>query len=153
MDQVIWLAETFEGAWHLNLFSRTMVKLACATVFDVWMKNIYILDYPKCDQWRFWSSCANAQADLNLRWALVPGDTCSVVAAILRFGRITYYIIFQSRGPLEIRGSCKKVLSLGSDYFSATFYQTYFYYKPSKYSTFTETHFCNPFTQSRKAEK
>ena len=26
----------------------------------------------------------------------------------------------------------QKVLSLGSDYFSATFYQTYFYYKPSK---------------------
>ena len=42
---------------------------------------------------------------------------------------------------LYIRGSCKKVLSLGSDYFSATFYQTYFYYKPSKYSPFTETYF------------
>ena len=34
----------------------------------------------------------------------------------------------------------QKVLSLGSDYFSATFYQTYFYNKPSKYSHFTETH-------------
>ena len=45
----------------------------------------------------------------------------------------------------------QKVLSLRSDYFSATFYQTYFYYKPSKYSPFTETHFCNLFTQSRKA--
>ena len=31
----------------------------------------------------------------------------------------------------------------GSDYFSATFYQTYFYYKPSKYSSFTDIHFCN----------
>ena len=47
----------------------------------------------------------------------------------------------------------QKVLSLGSDYFSATFYQTYFYYKPSKYSPFTETHFCNLFAQSRKADK
>ena len=47
----------------------------------------------------------------------------------------------------------QKVLSLGSDYFGATFYQTYFYYKPSKYSPFTETHFCNLFTQSRKADK
>ena len=47
----------------------------------------------------------------------------------------------------------QKVLSLGSDYFSATFYQTYFYYKPSKYTPFTETHFCNLFTQSRKADK
>ena len=47
----------------------------------------------------------------------------------------------------------QKVLSLGSYYFSATFYQTYFYYKPSKYSPFTETHFCNLFTQSQKADK
>ena len=47
----------------------------------------------------------------------------------------------------------QKVLLLGLDYFSATFYQTYFYYKPSKYSPFTETHFCNLFTQSRKADK
>ena len=47
----------------------------------------------------------------------------------------------------------QKVLSLGSYYFSAMFYQTYFYYKPSKYSTFTETHFCNLFTQSQKADK
>ena len=41
-----------------------------------------------------------------------------------------------------VRGSCKKFLSLGSEYFSATFYQTYFHYKPSKYSPFAETHFC-----------
>ena len=40
----------------------------------------------------------------------------------------------------------QNVLSLGSDYFSATFYQTYFYYKPSKHSPFTETHFCILFT-------
>ena len=46
----------------------------------------------------------------------------------------------------------QKVLPLGSDYFSAVFYQTYFYYKPSKYSPFTETHFYNLFTQSRKAD-
>ena len=47
----------------------------------------------------------------------------------------------------------QKVLSLGSDYLSATFYQTYFYYKPSKYSPFIETHFCNLLTQSQKADK
>ena len=43
----------------------------------------------------------------------------------------------------------QKVLSLGLDYFRATFYPTYFYYKPSKYSPFTETHFCNLFTQKQ----
>ena len=47
----------------------------------------------------------------------------------------------------------QKVLSLGSDYVSATVYQTQFYYKPSKYYPFTETHFCNHFTQSRNADK
>ena len=62
-------------------------------------------------------------------------------------GRVT---CFDETGNTRI---LQKVLSLGSDYFSATFYQTYFYYKPSKYSPFTETHFCNLFTQSRKADK
>ena len=47
----------------------------------------------------------------------------------------------------------QKVLSQGSDYFSAMFYPIYFYYKPSKYFPFTETHFCNLFTQLRKADK
>ena len=46
----------------------------------------------------------------------------------------------------------QKVLSLGLDYFSATFYQTYFNYKPSKYSPFTETHFCNLFLPSREKQ-
>ena len=53
----------------------------------------------------------------------------------------------------DIYEGLEKVLSLGSDYFSAMFYRTYFYYKPSKYSPFTETHFCNLFTQSQKADK
>ena len=38
-------------------------------------------------------------------------------------------------------GGPAKSFVTGSDYFSVTFYQTYFYYKPSKYSPFTETHF------------
>ena len=33
--------------------------------------------YPKCVQWRFWSDCAFAQADLNLRWAHRPEGTVS----------------------------------------------------------------------------
>ena len=45
----------------------------------------------------------------------------------------------------------QKVLSLGSDYFSATFYQTYFYYKPSKYSPFTEDIFVT-FLPSREKQ-
>ena len=43
-----------------------------------------------------------------------------------------------------------KSLSLGSDYFSATFYQTYFYYKPSNYSPLYRHTFCNLFTRREK---
>ena len=60
---------------------------------------------------------------------------------------ISLHITFESCDMRVLQ----KVLSLGSDYFNAI-YQTYFYYKPSKYSRFTETHFCNLFTQSRKAD-
>ena len=45
----------------------------------------------------------------------------------------------------------QKVLSLGSDYFSVTFYQTYFYDKPSKYPPVLK-HFCNLFFSSREKQ-
>ena len=35
---------------------------------------------PNCDQWRFWSDCENAQADLNLRWSHMPKGTFSNVS-------------------------------------------------------------------------
>ena len=43
-------------------------------------------------------------------------------------------ICYKYNKPIRNTRVLQKVLSLGSDYFSATFYQTYFYYKPSKYS-------------------
>ena len=42
-------------------------------LFFVRMNTLCILGDPKCVQWRFWSDCANAQADLNLRWAHIKG--------------------------------------------------------------------------------
>ena len=54
---------------------------------------------------------------------------------MLNVGNLGHYVISCITRVLQ------KVLSLGSDYFSTTFYQTYFYYKPAKYSPFTETHF------------
>ena len=50
--------------------SRSLIR-----VFVVRMKKVWILGYPKCAQWRFWSDCANAQADLNLRWAHMSKGT------------------------------------------------------------------------------
>ena len=48
-------------------------------------------------------------------------------------------IIAVLRHDITIRKSCKKFCH----WVRITFYQTYFYYKPSKYSPFPETHFCN----------
>ena len=56
-------------------------------VFVIRMETLCILGYPKCAQWRFWSACANAQADLNLRWAHIPEVTFSDVAQIIYFLR------------------------------------------------------------------
>ena len=50
-------------------------------VFDIRLKKLCILVYPNCAQWRCWSDCANAQADLNLRWAHRSEGTFSDVAA------------------------------------------------------------------------
>ena len=76
-------------------------------------------------------------------------DSKITTAPVKRFERVLHdYEKFKADTRV-----LRKVLSLGSDYFSVTFYQTYFYYKPSKYSPFTETHVCNLFTQSRKADK
>ena len=51
------------------------------SVFVVGMKKVYILAYSKCAQWRFWSDCANAHADLNLRWAHMSEGPFSNVRA------------------------------------------------------------------------
>ena len=45
------------------------------------LKKLCILGYAKCAQRRFRSACANAQADLNLRWAHMSEDTFSDVVA------------------------------------------------------------------------
>ena len=70
-----------------------------------------------------------------------------------QFWKVKFSIYFYRRVFVMYNRVLQKVLSLGSDYFSATFYLTYFYYKLSKYSPFTETHFCNLCTQSQKADK
>ena len=43
--------------------------------FVVRKEELCVLGYPKCAQPRFCSDCANAQADLNLRWAHMSEGT------------------------------------------------------------------------------
>ena len=47
--------------------------------FVVRRKKLCIHGYPECAKGRFWSACANAQADLNLRWAHMTESTFSDV--------------------------------------------------------------------------
>ena len=60
-------------------------------IFVVPMKNLCIRGYQKCGQWRFWSDCANAHADLNLRWAHISDGSFPDVAAQLYLLRLKYY--------------------------------------------------------------
>ena len=60
--------------------NKDYIKLVCVFVqFEQSIRNrtkhLCILGYTKCALWRFWSDCANAQADLNLRWAHMSDGT------------------------------------------------------------------------------
>ena len=58
-------------------------------VFVVRMKVVCILGNPKCDQWRFWSDCSNAQTDQNLRRARISeGKFSEIAVAYLCFVKI-----------------------------------------------------------------
>ena len=60
---------------------RSLIK-----VFVVRMKKLCIPGYPKCVQGRFWSGCANVQADQNLRWAhMSEGTFWSVTAQMKKY--------------------------------------------------------------------
>ena len=64
----------------LNQFAH-----ACCLIRDfiIRVKEVCILVYLKCAKWRFWSACANAQADLNLHCAHMSEDTFLDVAVHL----------------------------------------------------------------------
>ena len=62
-------------------------------VFVVRKKKLCILGYPKCAQRRFRSDCANAQADLNLRWAHMSGGAYSDVSAHIQMA-LAYNFIY-----------------------------------------------------------
>ena len=108
LDQIVRIhrlnSGIFELVWHNVLFLLSSNKLqhektfiqtgapnedsnlhahSCnlIRVFVVHMKNCCIPGYPKCAQGRFWSDCANAQADLNLRWAHMSKGTFTDDAA------------------------------------------------------------------------
>ena len=70
-----------------------------------------ILGYPKCAQWRFWSECADAQADLNLRWAHMSEGTFSDVADQL------YIVVTEVRPELR-----KTVFPRHLDWFPSNWY-------------------------------
>ena len=60
-------------------------------------------------------------------------------------GCLNYFLVLSIIIKMSVPNTrvLQKVLTLGSDYFSATFYQTYFYYNLQSIPPFTETHFCN----------
>ena len=96
--------------WHVRP-AKTQISLRiCAVwpVFVVRMKKLCILGYPKCVQWRFWSDCANAQADLNFRWPHMSKVTFPYVEAYsFRFELWTladdiFFFFFQENRPWHL---------------------------------------------------
>ena len=59
---------------------RSLIRVSVVRI-----KKRCILVNPKNTQRRFWSDCANAQTDLNLRWALMSRGMFSDVGAHLVF--------------------------------------------------------------------
>ena len=67
--------------------TKTQISLcirAVWSVFVICLKKLCILGYLNHAQWRFWSDCANAQADLNLLWAHMSEGTLSAIKAHIR---------------------------------------------------------------------
>ena len=73
--------------WHVRP-TKTQIRSRIRTVWSEFIdrvKRLCILDYPKCARWRFRSDCANAQSDLNLRWAHMSEGTFSNITADVFF--------------------------------------------------------------------
>ena len=81
-----YLQKVFKGVnWLLSPITNWSLQLNIRTDWSVFvnvhMTKVCFLNYPKCVQWRFWLACANAQADLNLRWTHMFEGSFSDVAA------------------------------------------------------------------------
>ena len=73
--------------------------------FIVSMKRLCINGYPKCTQWRFWSDCANAPADLNLRRARMSEDMYSIFVTHIYPGHAKWLAHMWSAKPHIARKS------------------------------------------------
>ena len=115
----------------------TELKSACASAqsdqsIDCPHKKLCILGYQKGAQWRFWSDCANAQADLNLLWAHMSE------------GMFSDYVdhLFWPQSDLSIYSSEEKVI---------IFFFFFFLYENSKVSHHQLSLFRRVIKMSRKA--
>ena len=88
-------------------------QLAYPRSFGEHMKKLYILGYSNCAQWRFWSDCANAQADLNLRWAhMSEGDIAAYV--IFEEGRTEFKL--NTKHPCDKNGFMRRLIWITNEY-------------------------------------
>ena len=108
------------------------------------MKKLCMHAYPKCAQRRFRSDCANAQADLNLRYAHMSGGTFSnVVTHLLLLSVLAREIIPNCRWKPRIVGESLKrfdILSLTQYHkvsqWSKNVHQLFLYYAASENGQF-----------------
>ena len=70
-------------AYEIHVDSENRLTDRPRNLIRIFVVPNCILRYPKCAKWKFWSDCANAQADLNFRWAHLSEGTFSVVVSHL----------------------------------------------------------------------
>ena len=79
-------------------------------IFVVRMKTFCILGYAKCAQWRFWSDCANAQADLNLCWAQLSDVEAHLLSLLRSYSDIErHWTMFKSAFVLHAENMLLKL--------------------------------------------
>ena len=67
--------------WHV-LPSKTLINLRnLIRVIVIHIRKLCIIGYPECAQWQVLSDCANAQADLPVRWPHMSEGMFSDVVA------------------------------------------------------------------------
>ena len=57
------------SAWASAQYDQGLCYPHGETLYVIHMEKHWVISYPLRVQWRHWSDCADAQADLSLRWA------------------------------------------------------------------------------------
>ena len=109
-DGYIW-ASAWESISADVCSTKTQISLYLCTVWSVFIvhvKKLCIHGFAKCVHWKFWSDCANVQADLNLYLTHVSEGMFSDIEENINWFFYVYYkeIVRKRPGFIETLLTC-----------------------------------------------